>query len=196
MIQTTKAQQNPKNHLKNQNMKPHFKFLTGDVNWLNYGGKWISQKLSDGKFNYFLVIELINWEDACGELSNGNKYNVSLAIVSPESVGEEKINKAKESMGLDSKELDEKTTVEILHSYGLKADIWGENGNNAHKLINLAKKEANSVELMVDVYLDKQLNKIGSTAREIMVGDYSGGIQRTIESGTQEGKILAKIYSA
>jgi len=37
-----------------------FKFLTGDVNWETYGGKWVSPKLNNGDFDYWLVLEFVN----------------------------------------------------------------------------------------------------------------------------------------
>ena len=39
--------------------KVRFTFLSGDCNWSDYGGKWISQKFNNGDFDYWLVRELI-----------------------------------------------------------------------------------------------------------------------------------------
>jgi len=58
-----------------------FTWLTGDMNWADYGGKWISQKLNNGDFDYFLVLEVWNWFESVG--AKEAKYNVSLSIVSP-----------------------------------------------------------------------------------------------------------------
>jgi hypothetical protein len=44
-----------------------FKFLTGDINWQTYGGKFISKKLNNGEFDHWLVIEVTNWANAVGE---------------------------------------------------------------------------------------------------------------------------------
>lgn len=77
-----------------------FKFLIGDVNWLDYGGKWVSQKLNNGEFDYWLVLELTNMDDACGRDNEGkDRYNVSLSCVSPGEAGPENIAKAKNCCG-------------------------------------------------------------------------------------------------
>jgi hypothetical protein len=40
-------------------------FLTGDVNWRQYGAKWF--KIDNYNDDYCYVIEIINFEDATGE---------------------------------------------------------------------------------------------------------------------------------
>ena len=60
-----------------------FKFLTGDVNFLDFGAKWISSKRNNGDFDYWLVIELINWAEAVGEKEAPARYNLSHCVVAP-----------------------------------------------------------------------------------------------------------------
>jgi hypothetical protein len=52
----------------------NFHFLTGDVNFRDYGGKWYRREDDTN----FTVIEMVNMEDACGDISKG-KY---LALIS------------------------------------------------------------------------------------------------------------------
>ena len=62
-----------------------FYFLTGDVNYTTYGGKWISTRQSNGDFDYYFVIELLNWREAVGDReAPPETYNVSLSVVSPQ----------------------------------------------------------------------------------------------------------------
>ena len=36
-----------------------FSFLSGDMNFTRYGGKWISTRRNNGEFDYYFVIELL-----------------------------------------------------------------------------------------------------------------------------------------
>ena len=61
-----------------------FSFLTGDMDFTTYGGKWISTRQSNGEFDYYFVIELLNWRETVGEReAPPETYNVSLSVVSP-----------------------------------------------------------------------------------------------------------------
>ena len=44
-----------------------FSFLTGDMNYTTYGGKWISTRQNNGEFDYYFVIELLNWPETVGQ---------------------------------------------------------------------------------------------------------------------------------
>jgi hypothetical protein len=175
-----------------------FKFLTGDVNWMDYGGKWVSNKLNNGEFDYWLVIELINMDDACGRDNKGQpKYCVELCAVSPSQAGEN-LNAAIRSCGYAPEDNNGKImevtplmAVEMLHSYGTSGHLWSSQGNNAHRLLREARSEARG---SIDGLLEKTVNKIGTTALEAMQGNLLGGLSRTIASGSTEGRILAKMY--
>lgn len=174
-----------------------FKFLTGDINWLQYGGKWVSKKLNNGEFDYWLVIELINMDDACGRDNEGRPtYNVSLSAVSPDQAGEENVKRALASCGLENTE-DEVTDlmkVEMLHGYGISALIWQCDGNNAKKLLKEARQKAIVGSGLFGFFMDAPKNRIGTTGWECLRGDLTAGLARTIASGTTEGRILAKMH--
>ena len=127
--------------------KVTFKFLTGDVDYKTYSEKWIStKKYNSGKFDYWFVLELINWEDTIGEREAkevGAKYNVSLFVVSPSKAGEEKIKRAMSCCGIEDAEvtsLNDEMKVELLHSYGVCTPVWYEDGNHFRKLMKRAKE--------------------------------------------------------
>ena len=40
-----------------------FKFLTGDVNWQTYSGLFVSRRLNNGDFDYYLVLRVENWNE-------------------------------------------------------------------------------------------------------------------------------------
>lgn len=170
-----------------------FKFLTGDMNWKVYGGKFVSPKLNNGDFDYWLVLEVINMHEATGE-ENQPKYNVSLHAVSPDQAGQENLDKALESCGCPDVELTDLIKVETLDSYGVHAVLWHENGNNLNKLLKAAREQAQCINGLFGFYMDRPENKIGSTGWEFIKGDLNSGLARIIDSGSTEGKILAKMH--
>lgn len=175
-----------------------FQFLTGDVNWLEYGAKWVSPKLNNGEFDYWIVMEFTNMDEACGRDNAGQpKYDVSLSAVSPHQAGEENIRRAYDSCGLTDEQRETATSlalVECLHSYGVSALLWQSSGNNAHKLLREARHQATCASGLFGFYMDGAKNRIGTTGWEAIKGDLNSALARTIASGTTEGKILAKMH--
>lgn len=180
-------------------MKPIFKFLTGDVNALAYGAKYVSQKFNNSEFDFWFILELINMDDACGRDNDSQpKYIVELSVVSPDQAGPENLAKAFESCGIDRDELKDNdiVKVEALSSYGISAHLKSFSGNNAHKLLREAKREAQMSEFLFGFAMDRPVNRIGTTGWEAIKGDITAGLNRTIASGTVEGQILGKMHSA
>ncbi len=158
-----------------------FAFLTGDVDWQEYGGKWISNKLNNGDFDYWVVLEFINWLDATGETYNDNEFLVSLASVAPSEVSKEEMDQAIGSMGWpenDDNEPDDIAKVEILSSYGILAHLWQEEGNDADLLLKRARQAANVVTGLFGFFMDTQQNAIGSTGWDFIKGDIMAGLYK------------------
>jgi hypothetical protein len=163
-------------------MNIRFRFLTGDVNWLAYGGKWVSPKQSNGEFDYWLVIELVNMEDACGGDAR-EKYNVTLSAVSPSEAGTN-LASALQSCGVEANDPSATNVlaqVECLHSYGIHVPLWIGNGNNAHKLLREARREARPATGLFGFYMDRAVNRIGTTGWEAIRGDITAGLHRASE---------------
>ena len=121
-----------------------FHWLTGDIDFLTYGGKWISNRQSNGELDYYFVIEILNWKEAVGEReAPPETYNVSLSVVSPQEAGQENCRKATDCCGIEEDMLAwaidhgqcEEILVEALHGYGLSVPVWSMDGNN-HKARN------------------------------------------------------------
>lgn len=156
-----------------------FKFLNGDAQWATYGGKFISQKLNNTDFDYWLVIEVLNWEEATGETNQG-KYNVSISAVAPSEVPEAEMKRAFESCGNETIDatIRLETKVEVLHQYGIYAYLWNQNGNNLKKLLTEAKKEAQAISTLFGFYMDCPENKMGSTGWDLIKGDLNAAFKR------------------
>jgi hypothetical protein len=86
--------------------------------------------------------------------------------------------------------------AECCDSYGVHAPLGSWQGNNARNLLRQAYRLAN--ELLdgeaLESQLEKPVNKIGSTAREFMAGDIFSALQRGVESGKPDARIMAKMY--
>lgn len=148
----------------------NFQFLVGDLNWQEYGGKWISPELNNGDWPYWLVIEFINFLDATGELLDGKEYVVEISAVSPEAAGKEQLQRALDCYGWDnapSKIME----VEALHGYGIAAHLWQASGNDADILLRNAMQEADLVSGLFGFYMDRPENRIGSTGWDFISGD-------------------------
>lgn len=157
-----------------------FKFLTGDVNWQEYGGKFISKKLNNGDFNYWLVMEVINWNEHENEPEY--TYHVQLCAVSPQEAANE-IPNALNSWGMSLEELaeygkSEIVLVDLLSSYMGGALIWQSSGNNLRKLMQEARREAKLSTMLFGFYMDKPQNAIGSTGWDVISGDILAGLNR------------------
>jgi len=155
---------------KAKRMKIQFRFLTGDINWLDYGAKWISKRFNNGDWDYWLVLELTNMWEATGE-QDQPKYNVTLSAVSPEAA-KDNMQAALKCCGLEGEsDLTDLMKVEVLHTYGTSAPLKQWNGGNAHKLLKEAKHEAQLAEMLFGFYMDSPKNAIGSTGWDFISGD-------------------------
>lgn len=147
-------------------MSDRYYFLTGDVNWREYGAKWIKRCPYYGGTEYY-VLELINWEDAQGEpvQLRGNsydypnmyggphhnipagsyKYSVQVTHFDTSWYDKAELERALESSGWDgisalSPYRRKTALVEAYTSYGLGDTIDIRYGNNAYKLLQYAKR--------------------------------------------------------
>ena len=118
----------------------NFQFLTGDVNWKDYGGKWFREI---DPHEYY-IIEFINWENATGEeFNHGNRYYVEgrLIDLSPGSSWHKNIKNALESYGIEKgEELTEIMILEAVDGYMGGDRVYEELGNNAEKLLADCKR--------------------------------------------------------
>jgi hypothetical protein len=178
--------------------KPRFKFLTGDINWQQYGAKFISQKFNNGEFDYFFVIEVMNWEDILGEREAkeiGKKYNIYLFVVAPSQVSEKEIDAAKSCCGCeDRKDLSVECLVEVLHSYGIYVVIFQIDTNNIKKGMKAAKEKAYTCEAFTFGFdLDKPVNGIGTTGWDALKGNITAGLYYPENQNNDNVKLCKKI---
>lgn len=162
---------------------------------LDYGGKNFRQSGN----RQFQVVELINMDEACGRDNEGQpKYIVELRLVDLAAISEATLKSALDSCGWEKMDQSDLCLAECCDSYGAHAPLESFSGNNAHKLLRQAYKAANALldESALEEQLERPVNKIGSSAREFMNGDFMSAIQRGCESGNQDARIMAKMHGA
>lgn len=174
----------------------HFKWLSGDVDYATYGGKWISKPLSAGLFNYWLVMELMNLEDLGCQDEGDGVYDVSLKAVSLDLLSSNKLEELVDNFGQDwftehFQNMEEKIQLEIMvdeaSNYGYGAHLWSESGNNFTKLMTEARKRADHIAEYPWSYMEQQANRIGATHLDFMRGNVMGPLAGEEDMGPPAG---------
>jgi hypothetical protein len=111
----------------------NFKFLSGDIDWKQYGASWYKHSQGD---DYATVIELVNMRDAVDE-KYPQKYMVTVQTVD---IGSRKeVKKGLETIGLEhEKRPTLEMKIEGVHAYGGGDLISDDYGNNAKELVETA----------------------------------------------------------
>ena len=177
-----------------------FSFFTGDLHFLEYGGKWLSNvQTSEQGEEFYLGIELLNWEDSQGELGPGEtKYHISLAVIclSATSSLDTVASALKSCWGDDgtSREPSELEIIGALWDYGASIPVDQINTNNWRQGMRLMRKVAREVTL--EYALGKSINRIGQTGAEHLAGDLLSSLQRGLEAEDKNAWLMARIYGA
>lgn len=154
-----------------------FTFLSGDCNWLDFGGKWISQKFNNGDFDYWLVKELIPMGEHVDDYPT--KYHCNLCVVAPSEIPSKEWSSVLQTCGWDKEgEYTDLDRVEMAHSYGNSNQVWNNDGNNFKELFKECSKESNILtSLTFGFAMDKQANAIGATGWDMLKGNVWGDRQ-------------------
>jgi hypothetical protein len=154
-----------------------FHFFSGDCNWQEYGGTFISKKITDSDHPLYFAIQVANTED---NTEDSPRYVVSLVAVSPgfcRAAGT--LDEAMKSNGfLDDPTFDpgnEQLQLEALLSYGNYATLGEWQGQNIGKLLKTAKEEAQSQRMFFGFTLDRTANAIGNTGWDFISGQIGCG---------------------
>lgn len=151
-------------------------FLTGDCNWQEYGGKWITKKLNNGDFDYWLVIEFINMYEAIGDKTT-DKYTAQITAVSPKAAGWKNIKSALRCCDLKLKDFKpehkEKIIIEALSDYGLSAPLDSFSGNNYKTVMKKARQSLDCIAGMFGFFMDGSKNRLGHNGWDFIAGDLS-----------------------
>ena len=183
-----------------------------DCNWEDYHGLW-GRRAPDGTY-FFLTFT--NMEDACGrdalEGDNPMRYHCDVRQVAPKELDAETVAGIMSSFGWDEEDMTEMTTEEVewrlatdAAEYGVYAPLHQEGGMSYPARIRAAcYREAEN--LMTDVVrlddrLNRPVNRIGSTARDLRGGDIMAGLtryQEAVAAGGEDGdpvkELMCKLH--
>lgn len=157
-----------------------WEFLTGDVNWEDHGGCWISQRLSNGEFWYWLVrsLDILSeeWDDAIDDYRK--TYYCKLAVVAPSQFKEK--DSAMRSPGIEKAwdELDEHWQVEAVFSYSGGATIHQCQGEDYQDLFDEIQVEARQSSVLFGFQMDTAQNALGSSGWDFLKGDPLAGLNK------------------
>lgn len=125
-------------------MAATWQFLTGDVNWREYGGTWYKQ--DDYDKDVFYTVQFINFVETTGEYYNGVKYVVIIATVDIGIWDDSDIKSALSVIGMTMDDLNAMsendripTLVEVLLENGYADQDEVLYSDNAYKLLREAK---------------------------------------------------------
>ncbi len=186
-------------------MTARFKFLTGDINWSDYGGKFWRRVAkgagpTEGRFH---VIEVINWNEH--ENDPEWTYHVELSEVDLDATSDKQLDDALRScygeadaLSVEGDPNAAQIKVEALHGYGSRAPLWDRSGNNINKLMKEARAESARLDdpAAHEEAMNRPVNKLGSTAREYAQGDIYSAMTRGVSKGEASAKLMAKIHGA
>ena len=145
-----------------------FSFLTGDINWAEYGGVWISQKLNNGDSDYWLVRGLVNGYECleyafalseeeelraqnAGELigklspSGEYKYMCTLSSICPAEFTHGESAATFVGIGKTWDEMTDFEKVEAIHGYTSEFVEFRWYGNSYRSLFKACQQEANGL---------------------------------------------------
>ena len=177
-----------------------FRFLSGDVDFLGYGGRWYWQA-APGVYH---VIKLDNQEECCGSDAT-ETYWCDLRVVDLNAIPSSEIASALDSCGAAEyaleAELEEDYARRALiladacDSYGAYAPITSIAGNNWRKMWRECAQESRSIAGDPDALDRGSVNGIGQTPREYMTGNMADALARGLESGDPACGLIAKMYA-
>lgn len=161
----------------------------------SYPPVWGRPFANHNTFHFVVVIDM--WEvDSSSKSDGGLHYCVDLYHVDTMAVSEKEIEAA--FMGRDLKG---KTPTEIawaLLDYGARAPLHTVATNN----LKQGERECKGVSYKCDadasllhkLLHDTPVNKIGSTAYEMMIGDISPALHRGLKKGDKAAAVMGKMY--
>ena len=177
-----------------------FKFWSGDVNYVDYGGKW----LWNAERDEWHMLELTNWEDQVGEREAkeiGYKYNVTLRVLYLGKVPRATLDAALHSCGWEEVDrgLSDKVLPDVqagcLFDYGHGLAVWDKSSNNYKALLDHGKRKSKALAGDHST-LDRTYNRLGQTGEELLRGDMASALERGLKAGSQEASIVAQMYRA
>lgn len=164
--------------------------MAGFVRWCDpdgYGNGTWGREVSKGLFH---VIEVT-------DIKGNPKYVVELCSVDLNEITDKVQAEAKKSCGWDGAGDEPRVLAEMCHQYGAKALLHSVDTNSRSDGFRACRKESYALSRDASLYeerMSRPVNKIGSSAREAMQGDFTSAMVRGVAEGRPDAKLMAKIH--
>jgi hypothetical protein len=146
--------------------------------------------LGEGKY---LFIEVLDMKAHTGE----GAFYVEVSCVDLDEIPPQGIEKALRSCGAEEEDisnLDNLDAAECCHGYGYKAVLGGEDAGGAVVARRAGRRIAKEALQDLDGAMERPCNALGSTAAEMMRGDIFSALDRGVQEGRQDARIMSKLY--
>lgn len=186
-----------------------FEFLTGDVSWEDYGGMWCRRV--DHRFH---VVKILNWEDAVGSAgASGTDGTHHIELVEVDTNDVEQAKSGLDSCGYYNDEDGNIVTdqgdilaelkdegrwrlviCEAMAQCGHSAPLDQETGSDLSQLFNNVLIQSNTYVDDEEAYekrMNRPVNRIGSTAREMQKGDINSALLRGLARGDEKAELMS-----
>jgi hypothetical protein len=130
--------------------------------------------LNNGDFDYKMVIQLTDMDEATGDTSQGKWMATLSAVKTPKYLTKEQLADVANTCSMESKDV----TCFDIAAVGICANIKTMLGNNKSRILSTLKKEANTASMLFGFYMDRPLNAIGSTGWDFINGDFLAGLRK------------------
>ncbi len=129
---------------------------------------WISDKQNNGDFDYWLRLKIYDMErESTEEITP--RWIAQLTAIAPGLLTEEKLSDVAKSAGVGIEEVD----LRDIGDHGFCACLYERSGNNKRRLLAESKKEAQSISLLLGLYMDKPQNDWGLSGWDYIAGNIS-----------------------
>lgn len=189
--------------------------VCADVSWQSYGGKWAHRDPRNSLRFFFLCFT--DMAEACGrdhDHDPAERYICEVDLVDLSVTPPEQIASAVSCSGPSADELEAITDINqrclvlatALHDYGVKAPLCTEAGRCYPERVRARARRMADVYMsepeLLEIAMERTVNKIGSTARDFLCGDIDAGLRRAAEEiiagkrePTVEERVLFRIQS-
>ena len=127
---------------------------------------WISDKQNNGDFDYWLRLKLYDMERESVE-EGTPRWIAQVTAIAPGLLTKEKLAEVAESACVDIEEVN----LRDIGDHGFCAYLYEESSGSKRRLLEKAKKEAQTISLLFGFYMDKPQNHWGLSGWDYISGN-------------------------
>ena len=138
---------------------------------------WRSNRLNNGEFDYWLVVHV---QDVTDYHDMPFNYIGTVMVVAPSQVSASTRDHYLSSLGLedDPDSMKPADLAMLLAETGCGACVMQITGRNRARITRAAKQECQAIEMLFGFYLDRPVNRIGTTGWDMLQGNLLAGLNR------------------